>query len=107
MGFNKILIWPWQKFAEPTKIERWAVVNFSARCDARGLIKDLIRCADSKGIVCSLVLKHCVYYIYVDSPSKEDGPLFFINIIFCSEKNDKYIIPTKFHQKKSISKWMF
>ncbi|KAM7528269.1 hypothetical protein LguiB_031679 [Lonicera macranthoides] len=39
-----------KKFAEPTKIERWAVVNFSARCDARGLVKDLIRCADSKGV---------------------------------------------------------
>lgn len=36
---------------EPSKIERWAVVNFSARCDVRSLVRDLTRCADMKGIV--------------------------------------------------------
>ncbi|XP_071724140.1 protein argonaute 4-like [Rutidosis leptorrhynchoides] len=35
---------------EPTKVERWAVVNFSARCDLRGLVRDLTRCAEAKGI---------------------------------------------------------
>ncbi|OMO91448.1 Argonaute/Dicer protein, PAZ [Corchorus olitorius] len=39
-----------KKFMEPTKIERWAVVNFSARCDVRRLVQDLTRCADMKGI---------------------------------------------------------
>ncbi|RZB42487.1 Protein argonaute 4 isoform C [Glycine soja] len=38
------------KFVEPSKIERWAVANFSARCDVRGLVRDLIRIGDMKGI---------------------------------------------------------
>jgi len=45
-----------QKFVEPSKVERWAVANFSARCDVRGLVRDLIRIGDMKGIVCSLTL---------------------------------------------------
>ena len=44
-----------QKLAQPTKIERWAVVNFSARCDTRGLVRDLIKCGDMKGIVSYLL----------------------------------------------------
>ena len=44
-----------QKLVEPAKIERWAVVNFSARCDTRNLVRDLIKCAEMKGIV-SIVL---------------------------------------------------
>ncbi|XP_061341623.1 protein argonaute 4-like [Gastrolobium bilobum] len=39
-----------KKIAQPTKIERWAVANFSARCDVRGLVRDLIKCAGMKGI---------------------------------------------------------
>jgi len=45
-----------QRFVEPSKIERWAVANFSARCDVRGLVRDLIRIGDMKGIVSSLTL---------------------------------------------------
>lgn len=40
-----------QKLVDPTKIERWAVVNFSARCDIRSLVRDLIKCGEMKGIV--------------------------------------------------------
>lgn len=40
-----------QKLVDPVKIERWAVVNFSARCDTRNLVRDLIKCAEMKGIV--------------------------------------------------------
>ncbi|KAF5751651.1 hypothetical protein HS088_TW02G00667 [Tripterygium wilfordii] len=39
-----------KKLVEPTKIERWAIVNFSARCDVRGLVRDLTKCAEMKGI---------------------------------------------------------
>ncbi|KAK7300313.1 hypothetical protein RJT34_11156 [Clitoria ternatea] len=39
-----------KKVVRPTTIERWAVVNFSARCDVRGLVKDLIKCGNMKGI---------------------------------------------------------
>ncbi|RDY14406.1 Protein argonaute 4, partial [Mucuna pruriens] len=40
-----------KKFMEPSKVERWAVANFSARCDVRGLVRDLIRIGDMKGIL--------------------------------------------------------
>lgn len=39
-----------KKLTEPVKIERWVVVNFSARCDVRGLVRDLIKCGEIKGI---------------------------------------------------------
>ncbi|RWR75814.1 protein argonaute 4 [Cinnamomum micranthum f. kanehirae] len=39
-----------KKLVQPTKIERWAVVNFSARCDPRNLARDLNRCGELKGI---------------------------------------------------------
>ncbi|CAM0880911.1 unnamed protein product [Alopecurus aequalis] len=31
-------------------VERWAVVNFSARCNVRDLVRDLIKCGAMKGI---------------------------------------------------------
>ncbi|XP_004298218.1 PREDICTED: protein argonaute 4A-like [Fragaria vesca subsp. vesca] len=34
----------------PVKLERWAVVNFSARCDIPYLVDTMMRCADMKGI---------------------------------------------------------
>lgn len=40
-----------QKFVNACKIEKWAVVNFSARCNVRGLVTDLMRVGESKGIV--------------------------------------------------------
>ncbi|CAA7061156.1 unnamed protein product [Microthlaspi erraticum] len=39
-----------KKLVEPTTVTKWAVVNFSARCDTRGLIRDLMRCGQMKGI---------------------------------------------------------
>ncbi|KAL0387712.1 UNVERIFIED_CONTAM: protein argonaute 4A [Sesamum radiatum] len=39
-----------KRLVEPIKLERWAVVNFSARCDMRNLCRDLARCGQMKGI---------------------------------------------------------
>ncbi|KAL1204266.1 Protein argonaute 9 [Cardamine amara subsp. amara] len=39
-----------KQLVEPTTVTKWAVVNFSARCDTRGLIRDLIRCGGMKGM---------------------------------------------------------
>ncbi|KAF3956608.1 hypothetical protein CMV_018277 [Castanea mollissima] len=39
-----------KKVVQPTKIERWAVVNFSACCDTQSLVRDLIKYGDLKGI---------------------------------------------------------
>lgn len=53
---------------KPTKIEKWAVVNFSARCDLKGLVRDLIKCGEMKGIV-SFAITHSIqvtqYFIYL------------------------------------------
>lgn len=51
-----------QKFVNACKIERWAVVNFSARCDVRGLIRDLIKVGESKGIVCPIHIILPLFY---------------------------------------------
>ncbi|CAH9073345.1 unnamed protein product [Cuscuta epithymum] len=40
-----------KKLFEPVKIEKWAVVNFSARCDVRKLCRDLQNCGQMKGIM--------------------------------------------------------
>ncbi|CAL5190388.1 unnamed protein product [Lathyrus oleraceus] len=39
-----------KKIVQPAKITKWAVVNFSARCDVQGLVRDLIKCGRMKGI---------------------------------------------------------
>ncbi|KAG5401557.1 hypothetical protein IGI04_016164 [Brassica rapa subsp. trilocularis] len=39
-----------KQFVEPTKIDKWAVANFSARCNVRQLVDDLIRIGGMKGI---------------------------------------------------------
>ncbi|GKB71205.1 argonaute 4-like protein [Tanacetum coccineum] len=39
-----------KKFVNPATIEKWAVANFSARCDIRNLVRDLIKCGGLKGI---------------------------------------------------------
>ncbi|AET00057.2 putative post-transcriptional gene silencing PAZ-Argonaute family protein [Medicago truncatula] len=40
-----------KKFVEPVSLGNWSVVNFSARCDVRGLVRDLIKCGGMKGIL--------------------------------------------------------
>ncbi|KAL0455701.1 UNVERIFIED_CONTAM: protein argonaute 4A [Sesamum latifolium] len=39
-----------KRLVEPIKLERWAVVNFSSRCDMRNLSRELARCGQMKGI---------------------------------------------------------
>uniref|UniRef100_A0A453T8R4 Piwi domain-containing protein n=1 Tax=Aegilops tauschii subsp. strangulata TaxID=200361 RepID=A0A453T8R4_AEGTS len=39
-----------KKLIRTCSVTRWAVVNFSARCDARGLVRDLTRIAIAMGI---------------------------------------------------------
>ncbi|XP_019158172.1 PREDICTED: protein argonaute 4-like [Ipomoea nil] len=43
-NFNKKKLW------QPQKIESWGVVNFSARCDTRTLVRELIHCGKMIGI---------------------------------------------------------
>ncbi|MQM02796.1 hypothetical protein Taro_035569 [Colocasia esculenta] len=39
-----------KKLVEPATIDRWAVVNFSARCDVHHLIREMTKCGQMKGI---------------------------------------------------------
>nr|VDD08311.1 unnamed protein product [Brassica oleracea] len=39
-----------KQFVEPTKIDKWAVANFSARCNVRQLVDDLMRIGGMKGV---------------------------------------------------------
>ncbi|XVE72463.1 hypothetical protein DITRI_Ditri11bG0041100 [Diplodiscus trichospermus] len=39
-----------KRLLDPKKIERWIVVNFSARCDISRISRDLISCGRNKGI---------------------------------------------------------
>ncbi|KAK1295823.1 Protein argonaute 16 [Acorus calamus] len=43
-NFNNKRLWA------PTQIDRWAIVNFSARCDTSYLSRELINCGRNKGI---------------------------------------------------------
>uniref|UniRef100_A0A7N0UEI5 Piwi domain-containing protein n=1 Tax=Kalanchoe fedtschenkoi TaxID=63787 RepID=A0A7N0UEI5_KALFE len=58
-------------FVQPTNIQRWAVVNFSARCDVRGLIKDLTRIAETKGIVTYM---EPPFDVFEESPQNRRAP---------------------------------
>ncbi|CAL9004903.1 unnamed protein product [Prunus brigantina] len=40
-----------KKLIQPVKIERWAICNFSARCDTRYLVNNMLKCGEMKGIV--------------------------------------------------------
>ncbi|GKC47471.1 argonaute 16-like protein [Tanacetum coccineum] len=40
-----------KKLFSPIKIEKWAVVNFSAKCDASHLSRELINCGMNRGII--------------------------------------------------------
>jgi len=36
---------------KPVKIEKLSVANFSAHCDVRGLVRDLIKCGGLKELI--------------------------------------------------------
>ncbi|KAI7734630.1 hypothetical protein M8C21_018974, partial [Ambrosia artemisiifolia] len=57
---------------EPTHITKWAVVNFSARCDTDILCRDLLRCCKAKGM--HLDKPHAIFQ--EDRPSSHNpGPV--------------------------------
>ncbi|RDY13156.1 Protein argonaute 4, partial [Mucuna pruriens] len=44
-----------KKIVKPTKIEIWVVVNFFAPYNVRGLVRDLIKCGQMKGVISLLM----------------------------------------------------
>ncbi|KAJ0266519.1 Protein argonaute 9 [Hirschfeldia incana] len=59
-----------KKLVEPATVTRWAVVNFSARCDTNRLISDLIRCGRMKGINVEPPYK----VVFQEDPRFKDAP---------------------------------
>ncbi|KAK4777764.1 hypothetical protein SAY87_017951 [Trapa incisa] len=59
-----------KKLSNPMKVERWAVVNFSARCDVWSLVRDLIRCGEMKGIF----IEQPFHHIFDESPQLRHAP---------------------------------
>ncbi|WCJ28670.1 Argonaute family protein [Euphorbia peplus] len=106
-----------KRFAEPVKIEKWAVVNFSARCDVRFLCKDLARIGEMKGIMISPPehmfeespqFRQAPPPIRVEKmfaqmqPKFPDGPPRFILCILPDRKNNILYGPWK---KKTLSEF--
>jgi len=58
-----------KKLVDPTNIEKWAVANFSARCDIRSLVRDLIKCGNLKGIKISEP-----FDVFEESPQNRRAP---------------------------------
>ncbi|GAV71984.1 PAZ domain-containing protein/Piwi domain-containing protein/DUF1785 domain-containing protein [Cephalotus follicularis] len=63
---------------EPTRIERWAVVNFSARCDTSYISRELINCGRKKGI--HIERPHTL--IEEDPQSRRASPLVRVERMF-------------------------
>ncbi|KAG6523121.1 hypothetical protein ZIOFF_012974 [Zingiber officinale] len=59
-----------KKLIEPSQVNRWAVVNFSARCDISSLIRDMLKCANMKGISMEEPFQH----FFEESPSMRRAP---------------------------------
>ncbi|ONM31333.1 hypothetical protein Zm00014a_019947 [Zea mays] len=50
-------------------VEKWAVVNFSARCNVRDLVRDLIKCGGMKGIMVD-----APFAVFDENPSMRRSP---------------------------------
>ncbi|KAF8008170.1 hypothetical protein BT93_K1988 [Corymbia citriodora subsp. variegata] len=63
---------------QPSKIERWVIVNFSARCDTSRLSREFIDCGRNKGvqIECPVAL------IEEDSQLRREGPIRRVERMF-------------------------
>ncbi|XP_018443266.2 protein argonaute 9 [Raphanus sativus] len=98
-----------KKFAEAATVAKWAVVNFSAKCNPRRIVDDLIRCGRMKGMNIEVPM-HDVFeendqfksapgsvrvekmFAYMESKIKEP-PKFLLCIL--SEKNSDVYGPWK------------
>ncbi|KAJ1264418.1 hypothetical protein BS78_09G261800 [Paspalum vaginatum] len=59
-----------KKLFQTCSVDKWAVVNFSARCDLQNLIRDLIRNASAKGIQMERP-----FDVFEESPSMRRAPV--------------------------------
>ncbi|KAK1389079.1 Exonuclease/helicase-like [Heracleum sosnowskyi] len=103
-----------KRLLNPIKIERWAVVNFSARCDTSQLSRELINCGRGKGIIMerpfTLIEEEHQYRrasplirvekMFEQIKVKLPGPPQFILCVLPEKKNSDIYGPWK---KKSLS----
>uniref|UniRef100_A0A0E0LYI9 Piwi domain-containing protein n=1 Tax=Oryza punctata TaxID=4537 RepID=A0A0E0LYI9_ORYPU len=67
-----------KRLFEPVKIERWAIVNFSARCDMSRISRDLINCGRTKGII----IERPFTLVDEDSQSRRCTPVVRVESMF-------------------------
>ncbi|AQK89308.1 argonaute4a [Zea mays] len=58
-----------KKLIRASSVEKWAVVNFSARCNVRDLVRDLIKCGGMKGIMVD-----APFAVFDENPSMRRSP---------------------------------
>ncbi|KAJ4975109.1 hypothetical protein NE237_000215 [Protea cynaroides] len=80
-----------KKLLNPTRIDRWAIVNFSARCDMSYLSRELINCGRNKGI-----LIECPHTLIEEEPQwRRAGPVVRVDKMF-EQIRDKLPGPPQF-----------
>uniref|UniRef100_A0A0E0HZ08 Piwi domain-containing protein n=2 Tax=Oryza TaxID=4527 RepID=A0A0E0HZ08_ORYNI len=75
---NKVVRLLVMRLFEPVKIERWAIVNFSARCDMSRISRDLINCGRTKGII----IERPFTLVDEDSQSRRCTPVVRVESMF-------------------------
>ncbi|KAG6748707.1 hypothetical protein POTOM_048640 [Populus tomentosa] len=75
---NKLLNCAMQTLLNPTSISKWAIVNFSARCDISHISRELINCGRRKGI--NIERPHTL--IEEDQQSRRGSPLARVERMF-------------------------
>jgi len=58
-----------KRLIKGSSVEKWAVVNFSARCNVRDLVRDLIKCGGMKGI-----MVEAPFDVFEENPSMRRSP---------------------------------
>ncbi|KAL6850460.1 hypothetical protein ACP4OV_021087 [Aristida adscensionis] len=58
-----------KRLIKASSVEKWAVVNFSARCNVRDLVRDLIKCGGMKGIQVD-----APFDVFEENPSMRRAP---------------------------------
>ncbi|XP_044465053.1 protein argonaute 16 isoform X3 [Mangifera indica] len=67
-----------KSFLDPIKIDRWIVVNFSARCDTSHLSRELINCGRKKGVH----IERPFTLIEEDQQSRRTSPVVRVDKMF-------------------------
>lgn len=98
-----------KKLMNPTKIEKWGIVNFSARCQMQFLVRDLLKCGNLKGIqmdepyavieenrsMCRAPAGHRVENMFGEIKTRFPGAPYFLLALLPERKNSDIYGPWK------------